>query len=70
MKDAQKEIKTRRQEAAACDAADAAVRTALREAQRHLASAPPFLLAQSKDAGVAEFAELRRLWLDWNSLRS
>src|SRR4051812_38797763 len=65
---ARKEVKTLRQEAAACDAADAATKTALREAQRHLGAPPPFL-AQVKDAGVAGLADLRRLWLDWSTAR-
>ena len=68
MKAAQKEIKTLRQEAAACDAADAAVKSAMREAQRYLGAAPPFL-AQAKDAGVAQLADLRRLWLEWSTGR-
>jgi recombinational DNA repair ATPase RecF len=68
VKNAQKEIKTLRQEAAACDAADAAVKTGIREAQRYLGAAPPFL-AQAKDAGVAQLADLRRLWLEWSTGR-
>src|SRR4051812_28854132 len=67
-KNAQKEINTLRQEAAACEGADAAVKTALREAQRYLGAAPPFL-AQAKDAGIAELADLRRQWLEWSTGR-
>ena len=68
VEDAQAEIKKLRQEAAACDAADATVKAGVREAQRYLAAPLPFL-AQAKDAGVAGIADLRRLWIEWSTGR-
>jgi recombinational DNA repair ATPase RecF len=66
--EARTQIQQLQQEAAACQAADAGVKAAMREAQRYLAPPPP-LLAQAKDTGVAGLAELRRLWQEWASGR-
>jgi hypothetical protein len=65
---ARKEIASLRKAAAACDAADAAVKTRIREAQRYLAP-PPAFLAEAKDVGVAGLPEVRRLWTAWASGR-
>jgi hypothetical protein len=62
------EVKGLRKEAAACQAATEAARSALREAQRHL-TAPPSSLAEAKDLGLSRLAAARRLWLDWSGGR-
>ena len=62
------EIARLRTEAAACEAATTAARTAVREAQRHLVS-PPAVLAHAKDLGLAGLPEARQLWIAWSNGR-
>jgi len=66
---ARQEVAKLRTEAAACDAAESAVKSRILEAQRYLTS-PPASLAQAKDSGVPGLPDVRKLWLEWSSGRN
>lgn len=63
------EIEHLKEEAAACEAAAAGSKSAIREAQRHI-SPPPPILAQARDLGLSKLHEVRQLWMAWSGARS
>lgn len=59
-----REIESLKKETADCESAEAAIKAAVRDAQRFV-TAPPPLLAQAKDKGLSKLHDARRHWSAW-----